>query len=111
MKLKENQEKSATSRYRTRMHTTNSVCTERNSPTPNPIGHNAFNIPKRYITCTVQVNRTSWLRQNNDEKFCKITKNKMESGNITTQPGEIDERKTKVIAFVVNASIVASHGI
>ena len=26
------------------------------------------------ITCTVQVNRTSWLRENNDEKFCKISK-------------------------------------
>ena len=26
------------------------------------------------ITCTVQVNRTSWLRQNNDEKFVKLQK-------------------------------------
>ena len=25
-------------------------------------------------TCTVQVNRISWLRQNKDEIFCKITK-------------------------------------
>ena len=27
----------------------------------------------------------------------------MESMNITTQPGEIDDRKSEVIAFVVNA--------
>ena len=33
MKLKENQEKSVTSRYRTRMHNKNSVCMERNSST------------------------------------------------------------------------------
>ena len=26
------------------------------------------------ITCTVQVNRASWLRRNNNENFCKITK-------------------------------------
>ena len=26
------------------------------------------------ITCTVQVTRTSWLRQNNNDNFCKITK-------------------------------------
>ena len=33
---------------------------------------------RRYQKCynlyTVHVNRTSWLRQNNDERFCKITK-------------------------------------
>ena len=28
-----------------------------------------------------------------------------ESRNITTQPGEIDDRKSKVIAFVVNAGM------
>ena len=39
MKLKENQEKSATSRYRTRIHNNNSVCPEGNIPTPNPLGH------------------------------------------------------------------------
>ena len=37
------------------------------------IGHIAVDI-RSVITCTVQVNRTSWLRQKNDEKFCKITK-------------------------------------
>ena len=26
------------------------------------------------ITCTVQINRTSWLRRKNNENFCKITK-------------------------------------
>ena len=50
-----------------------SVCMERNSSTPIPLGHIAVVI-RCVITCTVQVNRTSWLRQNNDEKFCKITK-------------------------------------
>ena len=51
----------------------NSVCMERNSSTPIPLGHSAVDI-RSGITCTVQVNRTSWLRQNNDEKFGKITK-------------------------------------
>ena len=59
MKLKENQEKkSATSRYRTRMHHKNTVCSERNSPTPNPLGHHAFDIPERE-KFTVQVSRKS----------------------------------------------------
>ena len=48
MKLKENQEKSATLRYRTRMHNKNSVCTERNRLTPNPLGRIVFDIPERY---------------------------------------------------------------
>ena len=51
----------------------NSVCMERNSSTPIPLGHIAVDI-RSVITCTVQENTTSWLRQNNDEKFCKITK-------------------------------------
>ena len=51
----------------------NSVCMERNSSTPLPLGHIAVDI-RSVITCTVQVNRTRWLRQNNDEKSCKITK-------------------------------------
>ena len=50
-----------------------SVCMERNSSTPIPLGHIAVDITS-VITCTVQVNRRSWLRQNNDGKFCKITK-------------------------------------
>ena len=40
--------KSVTLRYRIRMHNKNSVCTERNSPTPNPLGHIVFDIPERY---------------------------------------------------------------
>ena len=40
--------KKATSRYRTRMHNKNPVFTERNRPTPNLIGHTAFDIPDRY---------------------------------------------------------------
>ena len=50
-----------------------SVCMKRNSSTPIPLGHIAVDV-RSVITCTVQVNRTSWLRQNNGEKFCKITK-------------------------------------
>ena len=50
-----------------------SVCMEQNSSTPIPLGHIAVDI-RSVITCTVQVNRKSWLRQNNDEKFSKITK-------------------------------------
>ena len=48
MKLKENQEKSATSVYRTRMHNKNSVCMERNSPMPKSLGHRAIDITERY---------------------------------------------------------------
>ena len=48
MELNENQDKSAKSRYWTRMHNKNSVCTERNSPSSNPLGHNAYDIPERY---------------------------------------------------------------
>ena len=34
--------KSVTSRYRTRMHNKYSVCMERNSPTPKPLGYRAI---------------------------------------------------------------------
>ena len=34
--------------YRTRMHNKNFVCMERNSATPNPLCHIAFDIPERY---------------------------------------------------------------
>ena len=51
----------------------NSVCMEQNSSTPIPIGHIAVDI-RSVITFTVQVNWTRWLRENNDEKFCQITK-------------------------------------
>ena len=74
MKLKKNQEKNVTYQYRTRMHNKNSACMERNSPTQKPFGYLAVDITERYITCTVQVTQTSWLRQNNNENFCKITK-------------------------------------
>ena len=30
---------------------------------------------------------------------------RLESGNVTTQPGEINNRKSEVIAFVVNAGM------
>ena len=75
MKLKENQEKKCHIPVSNPKHAKNknSVCMERNSSTPIPLGHIAVDI-RSVITCTVQVNRTSWLRENNDEKFCKITK-------------------------------------
>ena len=72
MKLKENQEKKPHPGIEPEFNK-NSVCMERNSSTPIPPGHIAVDI-RSVITCTVQVNRTSWLRQNNEEKFCKITK-------------------------------------
>ena len=72
MKLKENQEKKPHSGIEPEFNKS-SVCMERNSSTPIPLGHIAVDT-RSVITCTVQVNRISWLRQNNDEKFCKITK-------------------------------------
>ena len=72
MKLKENQEKKPHPGIEPEFYKS-SVCMERNSSTPIPLGHIAVDI-RSVITCTVQENRTSWLRQNNDEKFCKITK-------------------------------------
>ena len=49
MKLKENQEKkSSTSEYRTRMHNKSSMCMERNGPLPKPLGHRAIDITERY---------------------------------------------------------------
>ena len=73
MKLKENQEKKKAQAGIEPEFNKNSVCMERNSSTPIPLGHIAVDISS-VITCTIQVNRTSWLRPNNDEKFCKITK-------------------------------------
>ena len=72
IKLKENQEKKTHPGIEPEFNK-NSVCMERNSSTPMPLGHIAVDV-RSVNTCTVQVNRTSWLRQNNDEKFCKITK-------------------------------------
>ena len=72
MKLKENQEKKPHPGIEPEFNK-NSMCMERNSSTPLPLGHIAVDI-RSVITCTVQVNRTSGLRQNNVEKFCKITK-------------------------------------
>ena len=71
-KLKENQEKKPHPGIEPEFNKI-SVCMERNSSTPIPLGRTAVDI-RSVITCTVQVDRTSWLRQNNDEKFGKITK-------------------------------------
>ena len=62
MKLKENQEKKSHIPVSNPNLTKTSVCMERNSSTPIPLGHIAVDI-RSVITCTVQVNRTSWLRQ------------------------------------------------
>ena len=48
MKLTENKEKSVTSRYRTRMRNKPSVCMERNSSMPKPLGHRVIDITERY---------------------------------------------------------------
>ena len=50
MKLKENQEKSVTSVYRTRtrMHNKNSMSMERNGPLSKPLGHRAIDINECY---------------------------------------------------------------
>ena len=72
MKLKKNQEKKPHPGVESEFNK-NSVCMVRNSSTPLPLGHIAVDI-RSVITCTVQVNRRSWSRQNNGEKFCKITK-------------------------------------
>ena len=66
MELKENQEKKSHIPVSNLHRNKNSVCMERNSSTPIPLGHIAVDISS-VITCTVQVNRTSWLRENNDE--------------------------------------------
>ena len=73
MKLKENQPKSVTLRYRTRMHNKNSVCTERNSPTPYPLGQIVFDIPERYnLYSTNEPDKLVASKQRRN--FCKITK-------------------------------------
>ena len=72
MKLKENQEKKTHPGIEPEFNK-KSICMVRNSSTPIPLGHIAVDT-RCVITCTVQVNRTSWLRQTNDKKFCKITK-------------------------------------
>ena len=73
MKLKENQEKNATSRYRTNITKTqcawSGIVQHQTDSVTEP------SISLSIITCTVQVNWTSLLRQNNDEKFSKVTKN------------------------------------
>ena len=72
MKLKENKDKKCNIAV-SNLHNKNSVCMELNSSTPIPLGHSAVDI-RSVTTCTVQVTRVSWLRQNSDEKFGKITK-------------------------------------
>ena len=73
MQLKENQEEKKPHPGIEPEFNKTSVCMERNSSTPIPLGHIAVDI-RSVITCTVQVNRASWLRKTNDEKVCKITK-------------------------------------
>ena len=75
MKLKENQEKSATSVYRTRngMHN-KAQCAWSGTVHCRNLSATEPSISPSVITCTVQVNRTSWLRRNNNENFCEVTK-------------------------------------
>ena len=69
MKPMENQKrKNATSRYRN--HITKTQCAR--SEKVHRQTHSTTE-PSSVLTCTVQVNQTSCLHQNNDEKFCKIT--------------------------------------
>ena len=82
MKLKENQEKTCHIAV-SNPNNKNKVCMERNSSTSTSLGHSAVDV-RRVITCKVQVNRTSWLRQNN-EKFCKLqTYAFLKQNNLTT---------------------------
>ena len=81
MKLKENQEKNATSGIEPEYQKLG-VHGEETVQRPIPLGQIAVDI-RSVITCTEHVNRTSWFCQNNDEKFCKITK-KMPSWNKIT---------------------------
>ena len=73
MKLKENQEKKCHIPVSNSNSNKNSVCMERNSSTPIPLGHIAV-VNRSVITCTVQVNRTSWLRQTTTRNFVKLQK-------------------------------------
>ena len=72
MKLKGNQENNATSRYQT--HITKTQCAQSGTVQHQTDSATETSISLSIVTCTVQVNWTSLLRQNNDEKFCKITK-------------------------------------
>ena len=51
----------------------NSVCVQRNGSTPKPLDHSAVDI-RGVITCTVQVNRTSWLHKKTTRIFVKLQK-------------------------------------
>ena len=73
MKLKENQEKKYHS-YRTRMHNKKTQCAWSRTVQCRNFSATEPSISPSVITCTVQENRTSSLRQNNNENFCKITK-------------------------------------
>ena len=73
MKLKENKEKKMPHPGIEPEFNKNSVCMERNSSTPIPLGHIAVDI-KSVITCTVQVNRTSGCVKTMMRNFVKLQK-------------------------------------
>ena len=68
--------KSSTSVYRTRngMHLTKTQCAWSGTFHCRNLSATEQSISPSVITCTVQVKWTSWLRRNNNENFCKITK-------------------------------------
>ena len=72
MKLKENQEKKPHPGIEPKFNKT-SVCMERNSSTPIPLGHIAIDI-RSVITCTVQVNRTIGCVKTTTRNFVKLQK-------------------------------------
>ena len=74
MKLKENQEKSVTSLYRTRMHNKNSVCMEQNSPKPKPLGYRAIDITERYSLYSTSEPDKLVASKQQREFFVKFTK-------------------------------------
>ena len=76
MKLKENQEKKVSHRCIEREPAciTKTQCAWSGTVHCRNLSATEPSISSSVITCTVQVNRTSWLRRKNNENFCKITK-------------------------------------
>ena len=76
MKLKENQEKKVPLRCiePTTACITKTRCAWSGTVHCRNLSATEPSILPSVITCTEQVNRTSWLRRNNNENFCEITK-------------------------------------
>ena len=74
MKIKENQEKKVSHPGIEPACITKAQCAWSGTVQRRNLSATEPPISPSVITCTVQVTRTSWLRQNNNENFCKITK-------------------------------------